>query len=85
MITKEGSYTFTAPKCSTRSSIWAKKQYQKRCNQGKGSQHAYRCLANTWVKITFAMWQSKTPYDETKHMASIANHFINQPVFINGD
>jgi transposase len=83
---KLGRNTFQQfAKCSTRSSIWAKKQYQKRCNQGKGSQHAYRCLANTWVKITFAMWQSKTPYDERKHMASIANHFVNQPAFVNRD
>ncbi len=83
---KLGRNTFQQfAKCSTRSSIWAKKQYQKRCNQGKGSQHAYRCLANTWVKITFAMWQSRTPYDETKHMASIANHFVNQPAFVNRD
>ena len=72
-------------KCSIKTSTWARKQYQKKCKQGKGSQHAYRCLANTWVKITFAMWQSKTPYDESKHMASVANHFINQPAFINGD
>ena len=83
---KLGRNTFQQfAKCSTKSSIWAKKQYQKRCKQGKGSQHAYRCLANTWVKITFAMWHSKTPYDERKHMASIANHIINQPAFVNRD
>ena len=83
---KLGRNTFQQfAKCSTKSSIWAKKQYQKRCNQGKGSQHAYRCLANTWVKITFAMWHSKTTYDERKHMASIANHVINQPAFVNRD
>jgi len=30
------------------------------------------------------MWRSKTPYDESKHLASIANHIINQPAFILG-
>ena len=68
---------------SVKSSSWASKQYVKKRNQGKGSHHAFRCLANTWVKITFAMWRSKTPYDESKHLASIASHIINQPVFLN--
>ena len=83
---KLGRNTFQQfARCSIKSSPWANKQYVKRRNQGKGSQHAFRCLANTWVKITFAMWHSKTPYDERKHMASIANHIINQPAFVNRD
>ena len=83
---KLGRNTFQQfARCSIKSSLWANKQYARRCNQGKGSHHAFRCLANTWVKITFAMWRSKTPYDEAKHLASIANHLINQPVFVNRD
>ena len=83
---KLGRNTFQQlARCSTKSSIWANKQYARRCNQGKGSQHSYRCLANTWVKITFAMWRSKTTYDENRHMASIANHMVNQPAFVNAD
>jgi len=70
---------------SIRSSKWAKKQYFKKRNQGKGSHHAFRCLANTWVKITFALWRDKTPYDESRHLVSIANHLINQPAFVNND
>ena len=68
---------------SIRSSSWARRQFVKKRNEGKGSHHAFRCLANTWVKITFAMWQSKMPYDESRHMASIASHIINQPAFVN--
>ena len=83
---KLGRNTFQQfAKCSINKSNWAKKQYVRRCNQGKGSQHSYRCLANTWVKITFAMWRSKTTYDENRHMASIINHIVNQPAFVNGD
>ncbi len=70
---------------SIRPSSWAKIQYVKKRNQGKSSHHAFRCLANTWVKITFAMWRSKTPYDEDKHLASITRHMINQPAFANND
>jgi transposase len=66
---------------SIKSSSWARRQFVKKRNEGKGSHHAFRCLANTWVKITFAMWHSKTPYDETRHLASIASHIINQPAF----
>lgn len=68
---------------SIRSSSWAKIQYVKKRNQGKSLHHAFRCLANTWVKITFAMWCSKIPYDEDKHLASITRHMINQPAFVN--
>jgi transposase len=70
---------------STRTSKWAKIQYVKKREQGKKSQHAFRCLANTWVKITFAMWRSKTPYDENRHMASITTHMLNQQIFVNND
>jgi transposase len=83
---KLGRNTFQQfAKCSINKSNWAKKQYVRRRNQGKGSQHSYRCLANTWVKITFAMWRSKTIYDGNRHMASITNHTVNQPAFVNGD
>ena len=83
---KLGRNTFQQfTRCSIKSSLWASKQYARRRNQGKGSQHSYRCLANTWVKITFAMWRSKTTYDENRHMASITNHNVRQPDFVNGD
>lgn len=67
---------------SIKTSQWARKQYAKKLQEGKGANHAFRCLANLWVKVSFAMWQTKTPYDEAKHMASIAAHFINQPAFV---
>jgi hypothetical protein len=70
--------------CSLKSSQWAKKQHAKKRKEGKRSHHALRCIANSWVKITFAMWSSKTHYDESRHLASIANHILNQPSFILG-
>jgi len=83
---KLGRNTFQQfARCSIQSSLWANKQYAKRRNQGKSSNHAFRCLANTWVKITFAMWSNKASYDEAKHLASITNHLINQPAFVNRD
>jgi hypothetical protein len=70
--------------CSLQSSQWSKKQNAKKRKEGKKKNHALRCIANSWVKITYAMWRSKMPYNESKHLASIANHMINQPAFILG-
>ena len=72
-------------RCSIRFSSWANKQFVKKRNQGKSPHHAFRCLANNWVKITFAMWRSKTPYEEDKYLASIARNMINQPAFADND
>jgi transposase len=85
-VNKPGRNTFQQlARGSIKSSSWARKSFVKKRNQGKNLHHAFRCLANTWVKITFAMWRSKTPYDEDKHLASIARHIINQPAFENND
>jgi transposase len=67
---------------SLKNSRWAKKQFTKKREEGKGYHHALRCLSNLWVKVTFAMWRDKRPYDEDKHMASVASHVINQPAFV---
>lgn len=64
---------------SLRNSIWARKQFHKKRQEGKHVHHALRCVASLWVKITFAMWRDKKPYDEQRHLASIASHLLNQP------
>ena len=83
---KFGRNAFQQLACgSIRASQWARKRYFKKRQQGKSPNHAFRCVANLWVKVSFAMWQNKTTYDEAKHMASVAKHFINQPAFLNDD
>jgi transposase len=69
---------------SLRKSQWAKKHYVRKREEGKKHHHALRCLSSLWVKVTFAMWRNKTPYDESMHLASIASHIINQPVLVSG-
>lgn len=69
-------------RCSISKSKWAKRQFAMKRSEGKKFHHAVRCLSNLWVKVTFAMWRDKIPYDEEKHLADIAAHFINQPVCI---
>ena len=80
---KFGRNAFQQLACaSIKTSQWARRQYDRKRQEGKAANHAFRCLANLWVKVTFAMWQTKTHYDKDKHMASIATHFINQPAFV---
>ncbi len=63
---------------SIRGSTWAKSYYTRKRNEGKKAYHAFRCLANCWLKVIFAIWKNKTEYDETLHLASIAQHQLNQ-------
>jgi len=69
---------------SLRGCQWAKKRLSQKRKEGKGLHHSLRCLANSWVKVTFAMWRDKTPYDESKYLVSVASHIINQPASVLG-
>jgi len=48
---------------------WAMAYYQNHKKNGKKHQHALRCLANIHLKILFAMWKSKSKYDENIFLA----------------
>lgn len=64
---------------SLRRSPWANSYYFRKRKEGKKSYHALRCLANSWLKVIFAIWKNQQNYDETKHLASIALYQLNQP------
>jgi hypothetical protein len=59
-------------------STWANTYFTRKRREGKRGHHALRCLANQWLKVIFAVWKTETMYDETKHLASIARHQLNQ-------
>lgn len=64
---------------SLTNSKWALSYYKRKRNEGKKNDHALRCLARLWVKVAFAMWKSKTCYDENRHLADMIKHgFDNQ-------
>jgi transposase len=69
---------------SLRGCQWSKKRLSQKREEGKGLHHSLRCLANSWVKVTFAMWRDKTAYDESKYLVSVASHIINQPASVLG-
>ena len=62
--------------CSLRRSQWAKEYYRRKRLEGKKHHHALRCLADLWVKITYAMWHNQELYNEQKHLASIARFWL---------
>lgn len=64
-------------KASVTSSDWAATYYETARLNGRKKSHAYRCLANRWVGITWTLWQRKALYDETIHLAHVNKYKRN--------
>ena len=58
---------------------WAKAYYDRHRAQGHRHSHALRCLANLHLRILFAMWQNRTPYDENLFLAQKTRHQLANP------
>ncbi len=56
---------------SIRHSFWARAYYEQQRGKGKDHQAATRALAYKWIRIIFRCWQTRTPYDEVKYLASL--------------
>ncbi len=50
---------------------WAKAYYRQQQRAGKRHQAILRALAFKWIRILWRCWQTKTPYDETRYIASL--------------
>jgi transposase len=48
---------------STRSEPWALDYYQRKRKAGKSHSVAVRALSNVWVRILYALWINKSPYE----------------------
>ena len=59
---------------TTRWISWAKDYYYKKRKEGKQHHEAVRALANIWVRILFAMWVNKEPYNESKFIKAREKH-----------
>jgi transposase len=53
---------------------WSKEMFQKHRKQGRGTSECFRIVANTWLRILFAMWKRKTPYDQNIFLDSKARN-----------
>ncbi|MCP4640875.1 MAG: IS110 family transposase, partial [bacterium] len=51
--------------------VWARAVYQRACDAGHGHAHALRILASRWLKIIYRMWMTRTPYNESFHLAQL--------------
>ena len=56
---------------SIRQSAWARAYYQLQRDRGKGHNAAVRALAFKWIRVLFACWKSRTPYDEACYLARV--------------
>ena len=59
-------------RCSTQYSAWAGAYYQQQRARGRAHHHVIRSLAFKWIRILFRCWQSRTPYDEARYLATLA-------------
>jgi len=59
-------------------SLWANAYWQQVRPRCDANSHAYRCLANRWLAIAWALWQKRETYDETYHLQQRAKHSKKQ-------
>ncbi len=59
---------------STQQEDWARDYYDRKRREGKSHSMAVRALANIWVRIIFAMWVKKEPYERTTFEAAQRRH-----------
>ena len=55
-------------KTSLSESPWAQMYFQQVRPRCKSNNHAYRCLANRWLTVLWTLWQTRSPYDENRHL-----------------
>jgi transposase len=61
---------------STRSEPWALDYYQRKRKEGKSHSVAVRALSNLWLRIIYAMWTGRTPYQRTIFEAARLRHAV---------
>ena len=54
-------------------SAWAKAFYESQRARNKGHHTALRALAYKWIRILYACWKSRTPYNESLYLQSLKN------------
>jgi transposase len=51
---------------------WARAFYDRQRAKGKGHQAAVRALAFKWIRVLFACWRDRKPYDDRRHADNVA-------------
>ncbi|NUM75997.1 IS110 family transposase [candidate division KSB1 bacterium] len=63
---------------SLKEAPWARAYYDRHRRAGHKHSHALRCLGNVHLRVLFAMWQTKTCYDENLFLAQRARSDMAQ-------
>jgi len=53
-------------------STWARAFYKQQRARGHGHHEAIRTLAYRWIRILYACWKSRKPYDEDRYLQQLA-------------
>ena len=53
-------------------SAWAHAFYDQQRKRGHGHHEAIRTLAYRWIRILYACWKNRTPYDESRYLQQLA-------------
>jgi Transposase IS116/IS110/IS902 family len=56
---------------SIRSCPWAKAHYQSLRERGKGHHAAVRAVTFKWIRILFACWKRRIPYDPERYFQAL--------------
>ncbi len=57
--------------CSIRYCSWAQACYQAQRDRGKGHHTAVRAVAFKWIRILFACWKQRIPYDHDRYLKAL--------------
>jgi transposase len=57
--------------CSIRYCCWARAHYEAQRAQGKGHHVAVRAVAFKWIRILYACWKHRTPYDPQRYLQAL--------------
>lgn len=52
-------------------SVWAKALYDRQRQRGQSHHQAIRTLAYRWIRVLYACWKNRTPYDESKYLQQL--------------
>ena len=61
-------------RASVKQSPWAWAYIDNARQRDLRDNHAYRCLANRWLKIIWTLWQRRETYDEAYHLQQVRRH-----------
>jgi transposase len=57
--------------CSIRYCPWAQACYQSQRDRGKGHHAAVRAVTFKWIRILFACWKNRVPYDPNRYLEAL--------------